>query len=140
VLAYRQTLAAHKLGGGCRRAPGMYFPKEISATECIATVDVIYPSSHFHAGCSVRGVTEGATDPCTGICQYGALALAVPPPHDLGQYPHANGQVYGGGERTEDNQMPLCGRKRQHADHARGPGAHGGQTRPMRAKLIGRNS
>src|SRR5260370_39662413 len=45
-LAYRQTLAAHKLIADVDRSP-MVLPKENFSNGCIATVAVIYPSAPF---------------------------------------------------------------------------------------------
>lgn len=110
ALAYRQAVSAHKLVNIDGKP--FFFSKENFSNGCMATLDVTYPSIPLFLIYNpelVRGMMRPLFE-YARTAQWGNLPFA---PHDCGQYPFCNGQVYGveDGIVNENVQMPVeeCG-------------------------------
>ena len=107
LLAYRQTISAHKLAVD-ENGELLFISKECFSNGCAATVDVSYPSIPLYILYNPE-LVKGMMRPILRFAQSDKWIFDFAP-HDCGQYPLVNGQVYGG-VASEEYQMPVeeCG-------------------------------
>ncbi len=97
--SYRHMLAAHKLFND-DEGNLLYFSKENDSNGCVNTVDLTYPEAPIFLIYN----PELQKAMMTSILDYSKSGRWTKPfaAHDLGQYPLANGQVYGGDMPLEE--------------------------------------
>ncbi len=106
MLAYRQVIAGHKLVLD-ENGDILYISKECNSNGCGATVDVSYPSIPLFLLYNPE-LVKGMIRPVIRYSNSEEWTFDFAP-HDVGQYPLINGQVYG--ENKLKYQMPVeeCG-------------------------------
>ena len=104
AMAYPQSIAAQKLITLPNGKTAM-IAKENRSGGFVATVDVIYPTSPIFIFYNKELLKATLVPPL----EYAASGRWPWPyaSHDIGFYPKMNGQLYGGGEKTEEKQMPV---------------------------------
>ncbi|MDO3413370.1 DUF4965 domain-containing protein [Saccharibacillus sp. CPCC 101409] len=101
-LSYRQAIAAHKLVSDTE-GDLLFLSKECYSNGCLATVDVSYPSIPLFLLYN-PALVEAMIRPIVKYARSGDWPFDFAP-HDIGQYPLGNGQVYG--ENKLEYQMPV---------------------------------